>query len=134
MTDFKYKITVTERQLHLITSALENMSRGNSGQVEHFFNDVWWLSDRLDGESIRSLERNVKSILCPELNMNASYGVGRGENKLQKLTMEQYELYRELQHLDYMFNNDTQETYSVLSSSPLKYTNEPLPKLEKLEG
>ena len=135
MDEYEYKITVTANQLHLITSALENMSRGNSGQVEHFFNDVWWLSDRLDGDTVKSLERNVKSILFPELHLSASYGVGRGENKLQKLTMEQYEIYRQLQHLDYMYRKEASSEefgYSVLGYPPLKYTDKPLPKLEKI--
>lgn len=135
--DYKYKITVTGRQLHLITSALESMSRGNMGQVNHFFDDVWMLSDRLDGETISSLERNVKSIIFPELHQNASYGVGRGENKLQKLSMEQYELYRQLQHLDFKFreaeagSDDVGRfSHSVLNYPPLKYTDKPLPKLD----
>lgn len=129
--ELKYEIQVTEKQLMIIINAVERMSRFNSGQVGEVLEDIWWQSDRLNGDTREKMVRLLKTTIFPELSRNESYGVGEASNKLEQLVMEQYELYRQLQHKRVTL--EPSEHYSVYNYQGLKYTDKPLPKVNLLK-
>ncbi|MCQ2219757.1 MAG: hypothetical protein MJZ12_00105 [Prevotella sp.] len=95
----KYRVTLTERQLRLVSKCVEDCHRFAAGQTELWnttseFNIKEWseLRDRL-------LE--LQPLVTPELGRCASYGWsgGRCENKHQrKFIAETYPIYREILH------------------------------------
>lgn len=130
----RYQLDVTSKQLNIILQSVENMSRANMGQIQELFKDIWLYSNRLDYDSEKAITQVVKSTIFPELSNGASYGVGKPKNRLEQISMEQYELYRELRYrinqIDKEEDPNKERGYSVYDYEGLKYTDEPLPKLK----
>ena len=101
-TERKYKITLSERQLHLIIACVEDIHRFISGQVE-LNNSTAVLDNSFD---VREYLKGVYPFVVPDLfrkhGKNASYGWNGSSctNNLQKkFIAETYYIYRELRHL-----------------------------------
>jgi hypothetical protein len=93
----KWRLTLTEPQLRLISQCVEDCSRFASGQTE-MGNTIGYLHN---SSSIRDVLRTVKPIVTPGLEPNASYGWNGGScpRKLQRgFIAKTYYLYREILH------------------------------------
>jgi hypothetical protein len=130
----KYRITLSERQLHLIINCVEDIHRFMGGQVE-LSNCTQILDNR--GEVCEIL-KDVYPLIVPELfrqyGLNASYGWNGGScpNKHQKKFLaETYYIYRELRHQ--LTIKDEKQGYNVYNSETLicEDSGEPI-KVEEL--
>ena len=93
----KWRLTLTESQLRLIAQCVEDCSRFASGQTE-LDNTICYLRN---STSARDVLRTVKSIVTPELELNASYGWNGGNcpRRLQRAFIAKtYYIYREILH------------------------------------
>lgn len=132
-TEKKYRITLSERQLHLIINCVEDIHRFMGGQAE-LDNCTAILKNSCE---VREALREVSPLVVPELyrkyGKNASYGWNGGScpNEHQKKFLaETYYIYRELRHQLTIRNT---EDYNVYHSETLRCENsgEPI-KLEEL--
>ena len=93
----KWRLTLREAQLRLISQCIEDCSRFASGQTE-MGNTIGYLHN---SSSIRDVLRTVKPIVTPGLEPNASYGWNGGGCPYEwqrKFIAETYYLYREILH------------------------------------
>lgn len=93
----KWRLTLTEAQLRLISQCIEDCSRFASGQTG-LDNTVSYLHN---SSLIGDVLRTVKPIVTPGLEPNASYGWNGGScpRKLQRgFIAKTYYLYREMLH------------------------------------
>ena len=99
-TEKRYKITLSERQLHLIIACVEDIHRFISGQVE-LDNSTGVLDNSFD---VREYLKDVYPLVVPDLfrkyGKNASYGWDGSScpNKYQKKFIAETYYYRELRH------------------------------------
>ena len=93
----KWRLTLTESQLRLISQCIEDCSRFAAGQTE-LGNTICYLRN---STSARDVLRTVKPIVTPELELNASYGWNGGNcpRRLQRgFIAKTYYIYREILH------------------------------------
>lgn len=116
----KYRITLSERQLHLIINCVEDIHRFMGGQVE-LSNCTALLGN---GDEVREMLKDVYPLVVPELfrqyGINASYGWNGGScpNKHQKKFLaETYYIYRELRHQ--LTIREERKDYNVYHSGTL---------------
>lgn len=131
-TEKKYRITLSERQLHLVINCVEDIHRFMGGQVE-LENCTALLEN---GREVQEILQDAHPFVVPELHQqygfNASYGWDGSTcpNKHQKKFLaETYYLYRELRHQLTLMRNSGE--YNVYNSPTLtcKDSGEPI-KLE----
>lgn len=116
----RYRLTLTEHQLRLISACVEDCHRFAGGQVE-LDHTTYFLDNRLE---IQEMLKDVHPLVVPELfrqhGRNASYGWNGGScpNKHQKKFLaETYYLYREILHQ--LTIRDNKDNWSVYNSSTL---------------
>lgn len=119
-TEKKYRLTLNEHQLRLISQCVEDCHRFAGGQVE-LEHTTCFLDNHLD---IQELLKGVYPLVVPELfrqyGINASYGWNGGScpNEHQrKFLAETYYIYREILH-QLTIRND-KDNWSVYNSSTL---------------
>lgn len=131
----KYRIILSERQLHLIIGCVEDIHRFMGGQVE-LSNTTSMLDNMHEIHDV--MRKNVYPLVVPELYLrhgrNASYGWNGGScpNKHQKKFLaETYYIYRELRHQ--LTIRDEKQDYNVYHSETLTCddSGEPI-KVEEL--
>lgn len=146
----KYKIELTEKQLMVYREALECYSRFLSGQLSEMCSAVslrkhkrkaWDHAPDKD-DPISDAAFKLKMALFPELPGAAAYGIGYtsdDKNSIDDNRQISYEMYREVYH--YFAKEKAQEDeakgkrscYNVYLTDTLKYSDEPLPKVEEIE-
>lgn len=115
----KYRVTLNERQLRLISRCVEDCSRFMSGQTE-MWNTTSLLANSYEIQTKLKLE--LHPLVTPYLPMNASYGWDGGDcpNKHQrKFIAEAYYIYREILHQ----LTDPSHTWNVYSGETLRCEN-----------
>lgn len=117
----RYKIEVSEEQMRLISSCLEDVSRFASGQyemrytVEQILNGLPFEGQMKRRKEVEELLRQAKRILLPDLPDNASTGYDGTE-----FVGNTYQIYRTILH-QLAIDNDWNNVYSspALSSGNL---------------
>lgn len=131
----KYRLTLNEHQLRLISQCVEDVHRFMGGQVE--LSHATTLLDNM--HEVQAKLKEVYPLVVPELHQkygyNASYGWSGGScpNKRQKKFLaETYYLYREILHQ--MTIRKETDSWNVYNSSTLmcEDSGEPI-TLEELE-
>lgn len=93
--DRKYRVTLTEDQLRIISNCLESESRMLCGQLNHScifaFRNLSLTKSSEDMNLVNSKLFEIKSILFPELEQNMSHGLGH-----QKLPDLMYDMYKSI--------------------------------------
>lgn len=113
----KFRVTLNEHQLRLISQCVEDCHRFMGGQME-----LWNTISRLDHKNFMDLRdklEELKPLVTPDLPQNAYYGWDGGScpNKHQrKFLAETYYIYREILHQ----LTDPKDTWNVYSGSTLR--------------
>lgn len=95
----KYKITLTERQLILVSNCVEDCHRFAAGQTE-----LWHTTSEFnikEWSELRDRLQELQPLVTPSLRRGSSYDWSGGgcENKYQrKFIAETYPIYREILH------------------------------------
>lgn len=121
-TEKKYRLTLNEHQLRLISACVEDCHRFAGGQVE-LDHTTCFLEN---GAELREkMREHIYPLVVPELyaqfGRNASYGWSGGDcpNKFQhKFLAETYYIYREILH-QLTIRND-KDDWSVYNGSTLR--------------
>ena len=136
----KKKITIecTIKQALIIERCLEIVSRIGAGQLAHIEEAISLCQDKClyvklpNGEKAMGfklgswINDTLKPILFPRLHHNESYGVGMKEIPNSQIM---YEMYKLLQNNRAKRENHNKS--SVTWNTPLKYSKEPLIKIEE---
>lgn len=134
----KKKITVSEKQLFIVREALEFYSRFISGQVTDLPEVLRSeLAAHRNEKALQSL-KEFKAVVFPELLPGQAYGVGapRNSRELEIHRQVSYEMYRQI----YVYETrklraeGKDMSWSVYSSPTMRYSNEPLMKVEDVEN
>ena len=117
----KYRVTLSERQLHLIIECVEDIHRFMGGQVE--LHNATCLLENMH-ELHDAMRKEIYPLVVPELyrehGLNASYGWNGGscpDKHQKKFLAETYYIYRELRHQLTIMENT--EEWSVYNSGTL---------------
>lgn len=108
----KYRVTLTERQLVLISKCVEDCHRFAAGQTE-LWNTCGEININRWAELRNSLQE-LQPFVTPELERNASYGWSGGSCKdkyQRKFIAETYPIYREIMHF-FAIKNEWHDVYS----------------------
>ena len=100
----RYRITVSESQLHLIADCVEDISRFMSGQTE-LYNATSMLDNM---HELHDELKKVQHYVTPFLPRGASYGWSGGscpDEAQRKFIAATYYLYREIRHFDAVNRN-----------------------------
>ncbi len=130
----KWRLTLTEAQLRLISQCIEDCSRFASGQTEMGFT----VASLEDSASVREGLNDLKPMVTPHLSRNASYGWNGGgcpHEWQRKFIAETYYLYREILHqLTVERNKEEDMSWSVYIDETLRCADsgEPI-KLEVVD-
>lgn len=95
----KYRIELSEQQMRLIASCLEDVSRFASGQcnleytIEEMIKDLPFDEQMERRDEVRELHKQAKILLLPELSENVSYGYNGTE-----FIGNTYQIYRTILH------------------------------------
>lgn len=121
-------IECTKKQAFLIEMCLEAICRMCCGQLAH----VGAIVESITGKEIsyddcKTIESLIKPIIYPELQLNASYGVGSKQIKDAQIL---YEMYKKLQNR--RANDDNHHRFSVTYNEPLHHSSEPLITVTKV--
>jgi len=100
MKEQKYSINnLSQKQLNIIAEALESLSRNLAGQFDNgvlesfkFKRSYPAVNPKANWDKLRELTDNIKKEIFPQLNANASFGIGHPE--LHDDSNISYELYR----------------------------------------
>lgn len=139
----KYKIELSEKQLFVYKEALEFYSRFISGQTNTFLY-VLDSKSNINYEDKKKSCNQLKKVLFPELELNASYGIGWSETDIrQQESQISYEMYREVY---VKFRKEKREReqkeihippkkpdYNVYDSNTLHYSDQPLPIVKRID-
>jgi len=136
MKEKKYKITMNEKQMQLMSEALEFHSRFCAGQLDHFppaLQKYMWNSKEFQYRDSRYLDLlyELKRIIW-DLEPNASHGIGWEEIPEMNLGYEMYKMI-EYYKVNRRIKDGENLDYNVHSSQPIKYTHEPLIKIEEIK-
>jgi ribosome-interacting GTPase 1 len=130
-----YTVQLTKEQLLIIANTLDEASRTICGQLttnynrslEHSifiknlsFDEKFKVRNKVD-----ELMLEAKKIIHPEQPVSANYGVGYDE-----LSDHMYEMYKQIRHSIEIDNPS--KNYNVFKSPPLKLTDKPFIKVEKI--
>lgn len=129
----KYRIEVTEEQMMIISQCLEMASRMICGQIEeHYifpFRDI--VRKNLDlRDSLDYHLEEIKKLLFPDLNVNASYGIGYTDK-----SDHIYEMYKQMLSVrEEVIRKKNEEegketSWNVHQGTPLRLTEHPLIKV-----
>jgi hypothetical protein len=146
----KYKIELTETQLQVYREALECYSRFLSGQVAEMCSAVSsrrtkrraWDHYLDPSDPVSYAAAQLKRALFPELSPSSSYGIGYSSDEktqLEDYRQVSYEMYREVFHYRAVkFEQESrakgeEPSYDVYLSETLKYSDEPLAKVEEID-
>lgn len=130
----KYKITLTEKQLDLIGKAVEIMLRTGMGQM---YDLAEWLvllgyaSPSVSTEfNIYLAQRDlIKGVLEGISNNITEFSHGKGEsNSLQELKT----LYQVIRHQQW--KDSGKSDWDCRANEPMKFGDEPIPKIERVDG
>ena len=129
-SDKLYKITLTEKQLDLVGEAVEMMLRTGMGQMYDLAGwltlsgydyptgstefDIYLAQRRLIESVLEGISRDITE--CPH---------GKGESNSVK---ELKTLYEAIGHQQW--KDSGEDEWDVRSSKPIKFGNEPIPKIE----
>ena len=109
-----YKLSLTERQAHVVRLALEAYSRLLHGQIDIVVNDVLCPRDHRD--VIRNMADSIKMLVYPELGRNGYYGIGLKERPEASVAWDIMQVIR------YKLNPD--------ACPPMAFSGEELPTIE----
>ncbi len=117
----KYKIELSEEQMRLVSSCLEDVSRFASGQwemrytIEEMLRGLPFDEQMKKHDEVKELLKQAKRILLPNLPDNASKGYNGSE-----FIGNTYQIYRTILHQLAIDNNwDNVYSYSSLQSGNL---------------
>jgi hypothetical protein len=126
-------ITLSETQARILRDAIDLLHRLRLGQTDEIVH-VWedrWIRDKKwsQRDAVRALCESIKSIAFPELNQNASYGVGSPQ--LTQDDQRMYEIYKVLDHALWLSRPD-RPPHVVSGDDPylLRYSGDPKIPLE----
>lgn len=108
----KYKITLTERQLILVSKCVEDCHRFASGQT-----DLWHTTSEFNIKKwaeLRDRLQDLQPLVTPELGRCASYGWSGGgckDEHQRRFIAETYPIYREILHF-FAVKNGHHDVYS----------------------
>lgn len=127
----KYRITLTERQMMLVSRCVEDCHRFAAGQTELWNTCSEW--NIKDWAELRDKLQELQPLVTPELGRCASYGWSGGgcnDKNQRKFIAETYPIYREILH--FFAVKDGQ--HNVYSSETLTCDEGgPLPIIEEIE-
>lgn len=128
----KYKITLSERQLLLVSKCVEDCHRFAAGQTE-LWNTISSFNVK-DFSELRDKLQELQPLVTPELGRCASYGwsgSGCKDRYQRKFIAETYPIYREILHFFSVKNQDN----DVYSSNTLTCEEGgSLPIIEEING
>ena len=125
------KIECNKKQAFLIEVALDTLSRMTCGQLKAGVQGIEIYRKRCfelgwqDRAQVDKLWKKIKDILFPQLNCNASYGVGMEEIGDAQIA---YEMVKKLQN--FRIRDLPKNKRGVLGHEPLHYSKKPLIKME----
>jgi len=130
-----YKILMTDKQMKLMSEALEFYSRFLSGQLDHFpkalekyMTNTKNVPNSHFDESIQKSLTDLQRILFPDLQgLNGSYGVG--SDHIPETTLA-YEMYKMINYTKEM--EDPRDSWNVNQRPPLKHSSESLINIKKV--
>lgn len=105
----KYRITVSESQLHMIAACVEDVHRFMSGDLD-LYNCTSMLDDM---HELHEEMRKLQKLVTPELSHGAYHkwsGVSCPDEHRRKFIAASYYLYREIKHFDAV-NRDIDSVY-----------------------
>lgn len=131
----EYKLTINKEQARVICEALELYSRLKHGQISelrNLFMDRWCAPNSPFNWDNEWILNALKSMIFPELDRNASYGVG---NKIYPESSVAWDVMQVLRHRlawDRLKaeGKDKPEHYGVQYNPPMRFGSEPLAKIE----
>ena len=130
-----YTLTINKEQARIICEALEVYSRLKHGQIDelrNLFRDRWCEPNGSFNWSSEFLFDSLKAIIFPELEKNASYGVG---SKIYPEGTVAWDVMQVLRHRlawDRLKAEglDKPEFYGVQYNPPMRFGSEPLAQIE----
>ena len=124
----KIKLEVTEEHLRVMQSALDAYTRLHLGQFDMALDDVFFLSDRMDTETLRRLRGIYFKGTDIEHNINSSYGIyHKDTHKSAKVSCELYQTIRQYLAVE---NNDGYFGWMCPFDSPDEISGEEHPSIE----
>ncbi len=131
----KYSLVVNVEQARIICQALEIYSRLKHGQISELrelFRDRWCAPDSPFNWSTEPLLDSLKAVIFPDLEKNASYGVG---NKVYPESTVAWDIMQVLRHRlawDRLRaeGRDQPEYWGVQYNVPMRFGSEPLATIE----
>jgi len=130
-----YTLTINKEQARVICEALEAYSRLKHGQIHelrNLFRDRWCEPNGSFNWSSEFLFDSLKAIIFPELEKNASYGVG---NKIYPESSVAWDIMQVLRHRlawDRLKaeGRDQPEYWGVQYNPPMRFGSEPLAEIK----
>jgi hypothetical protein len=130
-----YTLTINKEQARIICEALEAYSRLKHGQIDelrNLFRDRWCKPNGSFNWNSEYLFDALKSVIFPELEKNASYGVG---NKIYPESTVAWDIMQVLRHRlawDRLRaeGRDQPEYWGVQYNVPMRFGSEPLAQIE----
>ena len=131
----EYNLTINKEQARVICEALEVYSRLKHGQIDelrNLFRDRWCKPNGLFNWDSEYLFVELKARIFPELDRNASYGVG---NKVYPESSVAWDVMHVLRHRlawDRLKDEgkDKPEHWGVHYNEPMRFGSEPLAHIE----
>jgi len=132
----RYTLTINKEQACVIREALEIYSRLKHGQIHELrelFRDRWCAPDSPFNWSTEPLLDSLKAIIFPDLEKNASYGVG---NKVYPESTVAWDIMQVLRHRlawDRLKaeGRDKPEYWGVQYNPPMRFGDEPLAEIKE---
>jgi hypothetical protein len=130
-----YTLTINKEQARIICEALEVYSRLKHGQIDelrNLFGDRWCEPNGSFNWNSEYLFDALKGVIFPELEKNASYGVG---NKIYPESTVAWDIMQVLRHRlawDRLRaeGRDRPEYWGVQYNVPMRFGSEPLAQIE----
>lgn len=121
----KYNITVTQEQAKLLSLVLDLYSRMESGQLDYVFSMIPWKHNE-DLKSAKPLLKELQLLLTGIQNGNL--GIGNVSNSAKMA----YDLHQVIRHR-LSWDENPNGGIQVNFDKPMKWSDEPLAKIERIE-
>lgn len=136
-------ITLNERQLQLVRTALDEYARLRMGQALDFADDICRQNANLDGEKARSedfdyflMRRTLFKETVEKLIEQVAFDGDRARADKTPNMMMALDIHDTIRHYQWLQKpEDARSSWTVDADEPFHWDrSEPLPKIEKVEG
>jgi hypothetical protein len=124
----KYRIELTDKQLHIVLRAVNLMMRTGMGQTDDLAEWLVTMGDKRAFIDYYSTRKTIKPVLDGVI-----YGCRREYNALKSESVNELEtIYTALRHQEWL-DSESKSEYDVRSFEPTQEGFEPIPKIERVE-